>query len=183
MLANHPNIQTQDVAATLAIHPFMLSRWKKEMRESKVKAGKSSTSPPATDLTDAGRRIRELERESARAQANHALVSVMRGVHRETDRADGSPRIHRELVARRYERGRHRVARLMRIHGLVAQRRQRYRASAAMWQAFMPGSITVCSSTTRPGEPMNCGQAITPICAHPKVGFISRWSWTRTLAV
>jgi transposase len=29
-LANHPDIQTQDVAAALHIHPFMLSRWKKE---------------------------------------------------------------------------------------------------------------------------------------------------------
>ena len=32
-LANHPEIQTQDVAASLNIHPFMLSRWKKEYRE------------------------------------------------------------------------------------------------------------------------------------------------------
>jgi len=32
-LALHDNIQTQDVAAALDIHPFMLSRWKKEYRE------------------------------------------------------------------------------------------------------------------------------------------------------
>jgi transposase len=36
-LANHPDIQTQDVAAALHIHPFMLSRWKKEYREGKLK--------------------------------------------------------------------------------------------------------------------------------------------------
>jgi len=70
--------------------------------------------------------------ESARAQANHALVSVMCEVHRETDRAYGSPRMHRELIARGHACGRHRVARLMRIHGLVAQRKRRYRANAAM---------------------------------------------------
>jgi transposase len=29
-LANHGDIQTQDVALALHIHPFMLSRWKKE---------------------------------------------------------------------------------------------------------------------------------------------------------
>ena len=32
-LAEHPNIQTQDVAIALGIHPFMLSRWKKEHRD------------------------------------------------------------------------------------------------------------------------------------------------------
>jgi transposase len=31
-LASYPDIQTQDVAAALHIHPFMLSRWKKEYR-------------------------------------------------------------------------------------------------------------------------------------------------------
>src|SRR5436309_295040 len=36
-LANHPEIQTQDVAHALDIHPFMLSKWKKEFREGKLK--------------------------------------------------------------------------------------------------------------------------------------------------
>ncbi len=36
VLANHPDIMTQDVAQALEIHPFMLSRWKKEMREGKL---------------------------------------------------------------------------------------------------------------------------------------------------
>jgi len=31
-LANHPGIETREVAAALNIHPFMLSRWKKEYR-------------------------------------------------------------------------------------------------------------------------------------------------------
>ena len=35
-LAEHPNIQTQDVAIALGIHPFMLSRWKKEHRDGPV---------------------------------------------------------------------------------------------------------------------------------------------------
>ena len=35
-VANHPDVQTQDVAALLNIHPFMLSRWKKEFREGKL---------------------------------------------------------------------------------------------------------------------------------------------------
>ena len=36
-LATHPGIETQEVAAALNIHPFMLSRWKKEVREGKLK--------------------------------------------------------------------------------------------------------------------------------------------------
>lgn len=77
MLANHPNIQTQDVASTLAIHPFMLSRWKKEMREGDVKMGKSPAAPPAADLTEAGRRIRELERENARLREENELLKKL----------------------------------------------------------------------------------------------------------
>jgi len=36
-MSNHPSILTQDVAKALDIHPFMLSRWKKEYREGKLK--------------------------------------------------------------------------------------------------------------------------------------------------
>ena len=36
-LANHPEIQTQDVAHALDIHPFMLSKWKKDYREGRLK--------------------------------------------------------------------------------------------------------------------------------------------------
>lgn len=36
-LANHPDIQTQDVAHALDIHPFMLSKWKKDYREGRLK--------------------------------------------------------------------------------------------------------------------------------------------------
>jgi transposase len=33
----HPEIQTQDVAHALDIHPFMLSKWKKDYREGRLK--------------------------------------------------------------------------------------------------------------------------------------------------
>ena len=36
-LALHPDIRTQDVAQALDIHPFMLSRWKKDYREGRLK--------------------------------------------------------------------------------------------------------------------------------------------------
>jgi len=36
-LSLHPEIQTQDVAHALDIHPFMLSKWKKDYREGKLR--------------------------------------------------------------------------------------------------------------------------------------------------
>ena len=36
-LSLHPEIQTQDVAKALDIHPFMLSKWKKDYREGRLK--------------------------------------------------------------------------------------------------------------------------------------------------
>jgi len=36
-LSLHPEIQTQDVAHALDIHPFMLSKWKKDYREGRLK--------------------------------------------------------------------------------------------------------------------------------------------------
>ena len=77
VLANHPDIRTQDVASALDIHPFMLSRWKKEMREGKLKMSKSSTAPPVSDLTEAGRRIRELERENAQLREENDLLKKL----------------------------------------------------------------------------------------------------------
>ncbi len=40
-LANHPEIQTQDVAHALDIHPFMLSKWKKDYRTLSAKVDTS----------------------------------------------------------------------------------------------------------------------------------------------
>jgi transposase len=37
-LALQPDVQTQEVAARLGIHPFMLSRWKKAYREGRFMA-------------------------------------------------------------------------------------------------------------------------------------------------
>ena len=67
ILANHPDLQVKQVAEALGIHPFMLSRWKKEMREKQL-VGKKTQTLPAKELAVANKRIRELERELAKAQ-------------------------------------------------------------------------------------------------------------------
>jgi transposase len=41
-LSLHPEIQTQDVAHALDIHPFMLSKWKKDYREGRLRLADES---------------------------------------------------------------------------------------------------------------------------------------------
>jgi len=76
-LATHPGIETQEVAAALNIHPFMLSRWKKEVREGKLKG------PAHPDLKEIEgleatvsehQRIRELEAALKKARIENDLL-------------------------------------------------------------------------------------------------------------
>ena len=71
---------------------------------------------------------------SRRAVANARLVDGIRGIHAASDGTYGSPKIWDELVQRGARCGVHRVARLMRAHGIVgipAPRRWRSRRSGA----------------------------------------------------
>ncbi len=62
-----PDVQVKDVATTLDIHPFMLSRWRKEYRQGKIVArGKDK-------LTGLGKQQRELERLKKLEQENARL--------------------------------------------------------------------------------------------------------------
>ena len=96
-LANHPEIETQDVAHALDIHPFMLSKWKKDYREGRLKpaaeaAGLSlpkALRVPKADLerralkrqvkqleakVEARREVRSLERKLAALEVEHDLL-------------------------------------------------------------------------------------------------------------
>jgi putative transposase len=64
---------------------------------------------------------------SRRAQANHTLVEQMRQLHRHTKERYGAVKLWRALTAVGIRCGRHRVARLRRIHGLIARRTRRFR--------------------------------------------------------
>ncbi len=69
-----------------------------------------------------------LKREPGpRARANATLVAVMRQIHGEVYRSYGSPRMHVELMHRGYSASRGRVERLMRAHGIRAERSNRHR--------------------------------------------------------
>jgi transposase len=70
-LSSLPEVLIQDVAAALDIHPFMLSRWRKEVREGVIVAKGAKV-----DIQTAGelKRLRELEKKYKILQEEHALL-------------------------------------------------------------------------------------------------------------
>lgn len=71
-LSQEPGIHVQTVAAALAIHPFMLSKWRKDAREGRLR-GAAPTAPTATQTRELAR-LQQLEREYALLQEEHDLL-------------------------------------------------------------------------------------------------------------
>ena len=71
-----------------------------------------------------------------RAQADARLGLEIAAIHAETRQRYGSPRIHAELADRGCRTSRKRVARLMRVGGLAARRRRRFRVTTQSRQPF-----------------------------------------------
>ena len=73
-LASQPGILVQDVAHSLDIHPFMLSRWKKQCREGVIMVKSELQSPP--DLVSEAEllRLREVEKAYAQLRLEHDLL-------------------------------------------------------------------------------------------------------------
>jgi transposase len=70
-LSQQPGIQVQAVAAALDIHPFMLSKWRKEVRDGVLRGrARDLRVPPRREI----RRLQELERAHALLQEEHALL-------------------------------------------------------------------------------------------------------------
>ncbi len=76
--------------------------------------------------------------ESARAQANRALVEDIRRVHTGSRRRYGSPRVHASLQAEGKRVGCNRVARLMHEHGIQAHRKRPFRKTTDSNHDFPP---------------------------------------------
>jgi transposase len=76
-LANSPSILTMDAAEALNIHPFMLSRWKKEYREGKLKGKAHKNIKEIRNMENAvseQQRIRALEAELKKAEIENDLL-------------------------------------------------------------------------------------------------------------
>ena len=78
LLSRRPGIEVQAVAEALDIHPFMLSRWRKEFREGRLPA---PTSPqkrtPKARLVREIRRLQALERALQQLREEHDLLKKL----------------------------------------------------------------------------------------------------------
>ena len=94
-LSNQPGVLIKDVAESLCIHPFMLSRWRKEVRDGAL-LGKAA-------LLDTGsvaelRRLREVEQQFKRLQMEHDLLK--KAIRFASERKRKSLRSSRQTGAR-----------------------------------------------------------------------------------
>jgi len=63
-LSHLENVQVKEIAEALDIHPFMLSRWRKEFREGKIKMDKRKKPPKPKPIPKSDNaRIRKLEKK------------------------------------------------------------------------------------------------------------------------
>ena len=70
-LSGQPGVLIKDVAESLCIHPFMLSRWRKQVRD-----GELTGDPPALEPQETAelQRLRDVERQFKRLQMEHELL-------------------------------------------------------------------------------------------------------------
>jgi transposase len=71
-LSQQPGIQVKTVAAALAIHPFMLSKWRKDARDGRLRgrARKAPRPRPAREIA----RLQALEAQYAELREEHELL-------------------------------------------------------------------------------------------------------------
>jgi transposase len=72
-LAQMRGVLKQDVAESLDIHPFMLSRWIKEVREGKIVAKGKDVKIDSDTITEL-KRLKKLEKDYKRLQLEHSLL-------------------------------------------------------------------------------------------------------------
>lgn len=70
-MSNQPGVLVKDVAESLCIHPFMLSKWRKQVRD-----GELTGRPPPVEPTAVAelQRLREVEQQFKRLQMEHDLL-------------------------------------------------------------------------------------------------------------
>lgn len=71
-LSHQSGIQVKTVAAALAIHPFMLSKWRKDVRDGRLQ-GRPRQAPRVAPRRELAR-LQQLERDYALLQEEHDLL-------------------------------------------------------------------------------------------------------------
>jgi len=94
-LSNQPGVLVGDVADSLCIHPFMLSRWRREVRDGKL-VGK--VTPIATAAVAELQRLREVEQQYKRLRMEHDLLK--KAIRFASDRKQKSLRSSRQTGTR-----------------------------------------------------------------------------------
>ena len=70
-LSDQPGVLIKDVAQSLCIHPFMLSRWRKQVRDGELVGDAPPLAPQeAAEL----QRLRDVEKQFRRLQMEHDLL-------------------------------------------------------------------------------------------------------------
>jgi len=70
-LSQLPGVRVKDVAETLYIHPFMLSRWRKEAREGKIVTKKTTVDPAVkAELKE----LRRIKKQYQQLKVEHDLL-------------------------------------------------------------------------------------------------------------
>jgi transposase len=70
-LSNQPGVLVKDVAESLCIHPFMLSRWRKQVRDGELTGDPPPVEPAAVAELQ---RLRDVEKQFKRLQMEHDLL-------------------------------------------------------------------------------------------------------------
>jgi transposase len=70
-LSNQPGVLVKDVADSLDIHPFMLSKWRKQVRDGHLRGEPASIEPQAVSELQ---RLREVEKKYKRLLMEHELL-------------------------------------------------------------------------------------------------------------
>src|SRR5213082_994993 len=71
-LSQQPGMQVQTVAAALEIHPFMLSKWRKDVRDGVLRG--AAKPPPPVGLRRELKRLQAVEAQYAQLQQENDLL-------------------------------------------------------------------------------------------------------------
>jgi transposase len=71
-LSKQPGMQVKTVAAALEIHPFMLSKWRKDVKDGRLR-GRPPKAPPAGPAREIAQ-LQALERKYAELKEEHDLL-------------------------------------------------------------------------------------------------------------
>lgn len=122
------------------------------------------------------RKAREIDNTSRprRNISNDALLVHIRAVHAESKGEYGWPRVWKELLARGIRVGKERVQKLMKLHGIKARSKRKYKATTDS-NHRMPVAQDCCSVTSPRRCRIACGAATSPTSPPTKDG--CTWLW------